>query len=196
MKKFIAPAKYRKIWKKSLPLLRAGRPDDLGHAQETVNIITNYRGKLKMDQDILIPVAMMHDIGHAGLLEEHFKWVAGSEVLTNGKLVHMLVGAKIAKTILTSLHYPKEKIKEIVDIISLHDADTLTGINLNKAYNTHNKKLFHDIDHLDRFSAERIEKVKKRFKNKTAILKLLKKSLDSFFFNEFKKLAAEKFEQL
>jgi len=59
------PEKYEKIWKKALPILKKGRPGDDVHAKETVKLVLSYQGNIKHDKDVIIPVAMMHDIGHA-----------------------------------------------------------------------------------------------------------------------------------
>ncbi len=152
------PQKYHKIWKLAEPILNKGRKGDVVHCKQTAELVFNYIGENKKgDPDVLIPVAMMHDIGHAAILPQHMKYVTGPEKLPGSKLVHMLAGAKIADDILKNIKYPPTETKEIVEIISMHDFDQLKGVNLDKTYNTLNKKLFHDLDSLDRFS-------KKRFK--------------------------------
>lgn len=183
------PKKYEKIWGKCQSLLRKGRVGDLEHAADVVGLILNYKGKIKIDKDILIPVAMMHDIGHSAILPEHFRFITGEDKISNGKLVHMLAGAKIAQDILSSVQYPKNKSNEIVEIISVHDADQLTGINVKEIYNTTNRKFFHDIDSLDRYNEERMRKFLKYFKDKNKLTKLLEENLKSFFYPEFRDLA-------
>ena len=63
----------------------------------------------------------MHDIGHSSILPEHFRYITGKDKVLNGKLVHMLVGAKIARDILVSIQYDEKKSDEIVEIISMHE---------------------------------------------------------------------------
>lgn len=196
MDKVGIPKKFEKIWEKALPLLKQGRPGDDTHAAEVVKLIVDFNGDLILDKDILIPVAIMHDIGHSAILPEHFKYITGPEKLTNGKLVHMLTGAKIAKDILDSIHYDSEKSKEIIEIISIHDADQLEKIELEKFYNTDNKKLFHDIDSLDRFTELRLKSMLKMYKDKKELLLLLKKSLSSIFYKEFRDVAEKRLEVL
>ncbi|HBB37344.1 MAG: hypothetical protein UX02_C0001G0241 [Candidatus Moranbacteria bacterium GW2011_GWC1_45_18] len=142
------PEKYEKIWKKALPILKKGRPGDDVHAKETVKLVLSYQGNIKHDKDVIIPVAMMHDIGHALLLPEHFAYVTGPKKIVNAKLVHMLAGAKIAKDILDSVGYDKKKTKEVVDIITINDFDQLKDVEWKKVYDTPNKKFFHDMDAL------------------------------------------------
>lgn len=107
------PAKYAKLWQKCVPLLKQGRPDDLNHAKETAEFILQYKGKLKFDQEILIPMAMMHDIGHSAILAEHFKYITGPDKLTNGKLAHMLIGAKIAQELLIKQNITSKKERKL-----------------------------------------------------------------------------------
>ena len=183
------PAAYQAIWKKSRPLLERGRMGDAPHAWETAQFILNYQGRLKLDRDILVPVALLHDIGHYAILPEHFKFITGPEKIMNGKLVHMLSGAKIARDILTSVHYSASKTKEIIEIISIHDADQLQGVDLKKAYNSANKKIFHDIDSLDRYTETRLKSFASQYPNRKEFLRLLGSFMNQFFYPEFRKLA-------
>lgn len=186
------PDKYQPIWQECLKLFPQGRPGDMEHAKQTVEFILNYKGSLKLNLDILIPVAMIHDIGHLAILPEHLKYVTGPEKIINGKLVHMLTGAKIAHDILIKLSYNPKLTKEIVDIISVHDSDQLTGIDPDKAYDSENKKIFHDIDVLDRFNDKRLKKYSEMFSDKDYIKGILDESLKVFFHDEFKNMAIEK----
>jgi HD superfamily phosphodiesterase len=190
------PEKYQAIWEKSLPLLKVGRPGDDEHAKEVAELILNYQGKLVLDKDILLPVAIMHDIGHAAILPEHFKYITGPEKIENGKLVHMLAGAKIAQDILQSLDYNPEKISEIVEIISMHDSDQLKGADVAKIYDTENKKIFHDIDSFDRYNERRIKSFANIYKDRSELVAMLNQLSDNFFYDEFKKIAKEKIKEL
>lgn len=188
------PQKYQAIWEKCKDKLASGRPGDVEHAANIAQFILNYRGKLIFDKDVLVPVAMMHDIGHAAILPEHFKYITGPEKVINGKLVHMLAGAKIAAEILSKCNYEPEKSKEIVDIISIHDYDQLQDIDMKEIYNDNNKKIFHDIDCLDRFNKKRLEKLMVMFNDKKYLQKEINKTLDNFYFDEIKQIAIGKIE--
>jgi len=186
------PGKYQKLWKKCLPLLKKSRPGDDEHAKEVVDRILNYTGKLKLNYDIIIPAAMMHDIGHSAILPKHFKFITGPKKIKNGKLAHMLVGAKIADDILKSIKYDKKKSREIVEIISMHDADQLSlSVGLKKIYNSDNKKIFHDFDTLDRYNDKRLKNLESIYPDKEELLKVLKGMLDLFFYKEIRKLAEQ-----
>ena len=187
------PEKYLKIWKSAKPILDKGRIGDTIHCQQTAELVFNYISENKKgDADVLIPVAMMHDIGHAAISPQHMRYVTGPEKLPGGKLVHMLAGAKIADDILKSIKYPASKRKEIVDIISMHDFDQLKGADTDKIYNTLNKKLFHDLDSLDRFSKKRFKFVMELYRcgSQKAVELLLKET--KFFLPEVKALAKQR----
>ncbi len=190
------PKKYLSIWNECSAILKTARPGDYEHALEVIDLILSYEGKIKLDTDILIPVAMMHDIGHSAILPEHFKLVTGPEKLINSKLVHMLAGAKIALELLKKIEYPADKSAEIVDIISVHDADQLKDISLEKWYDTENKKIFHDLDSMDRFTEARINSVKSMYPDRETMLSILEKTFSSFFFEEFRNMARERFDKL
>jgi hypothetical protein len=183
------PKKFEPIWKKALPLLKNGRPGDDEHAKETTEIVVKYKGKLKINKDVLIPVAMMHDIGHSAILPEHFAHITGPNKISNGKLVHMLAGAKIAKGILDSVKYDQKKSQEIVDIISTHDFDQLKGMDWKNVYNSVNKKAFHDIDALDRYTEKRIKNMASIYSNRQELVDMIGKMLGLFFYDEFRKQA-------
>ncbi len=189
------PEKYKELWEKCLPILQKGRPGDDSHAIEVAEFIIN-SGNKNIDLDVLIPVAIMHDIGHSGILPEHFKYITGGERLVNAKLVHMLVGAKIAKKILDSINYDKDKIAEIIDMISIHDADQLEGANASEIFNTNNKRIFHDIDCMDRYNLERMKKMEKLFPDKNKMFEMLEKNLDAFFDPSLKEVAKNKLEEI
>lgn len=191
------PQKYQKIWKLAEPILKRGRKGDVLHCKQTAEMVFNYLFQYKKgDPDVLIPVAMMHDIGHAAILPKHMKYVTGPEKLPGGKLVHMLAGAKIANDILRKINYSVKKKKEVVEIISMHDFDQLKGIETNKIYNTLNKKLFHDLDSLDRFSLRRFKFIVTLYKCEPEKAENLLLSETKFFLREIKEIAENRLKRL
>ncbi len=189
------PEKYKELWEKCLPILQKGRPGDDTHSIEVAEFILNITDK-NIDLDVLIPVAIMHDIGHSAILPEHFKYVTGGERLVNAKLPHMLVGAKIAKDILESINYDKDKAAEIVDIISMHDAYQLEGVDIVKFYDTDNKKIFHDVDCMDQYNIERLKKMLPMFPDKNKMWPMLEKNLNGFFDPSLKEVAQRKLDEM
>jgi uncharacterized protein YcbK (DUF882 family) len=109
----------------------------------------------------------------------------------------MLTGAKIAKDILNELDYNKNKIVEIVEIISMHDADQLNHVNIKNVFDTENKKLFHDFDSLNRYSIQRIKKLQHLFPDKSQkeMFEIIDKNT-TFFFSDIEKIAKKKLKQI
>jgi len=179
--------KYQKIWQLAEPILKKCRPDDLIHCKQAAELVADFIKKYhRGDPDILVPVAIFHDIGHAVILPEHFDRVSGPNKLPDSKLVHMLTGAKIAKDLLQKIHYPSKKIKEIVEIISTHDIED------KKLFNTENKKIFNDLDTLDRFSLARFRAIMRIFKwSPEETCKYLEKSIPNLFTLEVRKMARQ-----
>jgi hypothetical protein len=188
--------KIKKILEISLPLLEQGTPGSVNHAYDLIGEMLSFKSdKLKVDIDILLPLAILHDIGHAAILPEHFSLLTGPVKIKNSKLIHMLTGAKIAKDILEKVGYDHAKSKEIIDIIAIHDYDQLEGVDAD-AFNTHNKKLFHDFDRLDSFNPARMKAYTKSFVKDNSqfekVINTIMKIKDNFFFDEFKKLAEKR----
>lgn len=186
------PEKFNRLWERCEPVLSVGRPGDDAHAVEVAELILANAAEMALDLGVLIPTAIMHDIGHAAILPEHFKYITGEQRLPNGKLVHMLAGAKIAREILDSIGYDPVKAAEIVDIISMHDADQLEGVDIAAFYDSDNKKIFHDVDCMDRFNLKRIKKMEKMFPDKNKMFVMLEKTITGFFDAKFKGLAERK----
>lgn len=166
------------------------------HSREAVALVLKYKDKFPVDEEVLVPVAMMHDIGHSAILPEHFKHVTGPEKMQGGKLVHMLAGAKIARDILKKVGYDPKKSQEIIDIISIHDADQLEGVDMQKMYNSTNKKFFHDLDSLDRYNERRLASLRSLYPDRNELMKILDGLLRNFFFEDFRKIARENLGEL
>lgn len=194
--KDIIPEKFQSLWEKCQSYFAECREGDIEHALVGVKFILDYKGDLKMDSDILIPVAIMHDIGHAAILSEHFVYITGVKRVKNGKLAHMLTGAKIARKILTELSWDQKAADEIVDIISIHDIDQLDLDGAREMYDSENKKLFHDIDSMDRYDEVRLRKVAKSSEDLKKLLDMVEKMLDNFFYEEFKVVAAANMQKI
>ena len=192
------PKKYLLVWEEAQKKFKEGREGDEQHAAETVQLVLKYSEEKDWDLDVLIPTAMMHDIGHAAILPEHMKYVTGAEKLPNGKLVHMLTGAKIAKEILEKIGYDEDKTAEIVDIISVHDMDRVKGADNDEMYDTDNKKIFHDLDALDRYTKKRLKSAMHHYpdKNLQEMVTMVEKYLDLIFKDEIREIAKERIRKL
>ncbi|MFA5931588.1 MAG: hypothetical protein WC821_04745 [archaeon] len=185
---------FEKIFELAKPFLLEGKPEDLMHAQsvlESVKLLADNKEQL----DILIPFAILHDTGNSFVLPEDFHYIQGKTIVENGKLFHCLAGAKIASKILTQVNYDKEKTKEIIELIKVHDFEDT------KLFKTRVWQIAKDADCLDRMNIPRLKgMMKTRNMTPPQILDLLKSvklgfftknAIDEFnkrqneFFNEF-----------
>lgn len=157
MKNLKIPKKYYKIWEDAVPYLLECRSGDLEHSRRLAEKLFEMSHDKEWDLDVLIPVAILHDIGHSAVLPEHFKFISGPNKEDNSKLVHMLAGAKIAKRILKKNNYSEDKIEKIIDIIIIHDKKN------KDLFDSEEKKVIHDLDRLDRISEYGIIMSKEEF---------------------------------
>jgi HD superfamily phosphodiesterase len=112
---------YKKIFEKAKPFLRTRK--NLIHTKIALRYALKLLKYEKGDEDVVIPAAILHDVGWK-VIPEHLHLTAFGPNPSNPKLtkVHELEGAKIARTILEKLHYPPKKVKEICQIIQGHDS--------------------------------------------------------------------------
>ncbi len=106
---------HKKILEKAIPYYKKGREGDIEHIKWLFETIPKLINKSEVDFDILIPIALLHDIGYA-------KVPKGSNPYNlDIRKLHSEKGAEIAEKILHELDYPKEKICEIKRLILKHD---------------------------------------------------------------------------
>ena len=112
---------YKKIFGKAKPFLRTRK--NLTHTKIALRYALKLLKSEKGDEDVVIPAAILHDVGWK-VIPEHLHLTAFGPNPSNPKLtkVHELEGAKMARTILEKLHYPPKKVKEICQIIQGHDS--------------------------------------------------------------------------
>lgn len=193
------PQIIQDIYAKAKPLLEKEKPDDVIHAVSLVNELLNFKSDtVKLDLDIMLPMAILHEIGHSAILPELYPYVTGTKKIKNAKLIHMFAGAKIAKEILEDVGYDPEKTGEIVDMIAWHDADQVEGLGL-ETFNTENKKIFHDFDRLETFNKERVEIYIKKYVEPEKMPKVKAhaiKVINEMFYDEIREIAKQRFEAM
>lgn len=115
--------KLLQIWDLALPYQDAR--NDPGHAR----VVTKYAAHLckleSTEEDIVIPAAILHDIGWSQLSEEErmliFNKDNPKELRLKMRYRHQEEGVKLAREILKKVNWQNEKIGEICEIISEHD---------------------------------------------------------------------------
>lgn len=104
---------YQKIFEMAKPYYEKGRPIDLPHIELELDYSSIFCQKEKVDESLLIPLIILHDIGYG--IGQH------AYLEKELKKEHMVVGAKLAKEILEKINYPQEKTEKISYWISVHD---------------------------------------------------------------------------
>jgi HD superfamily phosphodiesterase len=145
--------------------------------------------------DIIIPSAILHDIGWSQVSEEvhniiHDKRKKNSKEYFSARFKHQDEGVKLARQILNKINYSKELIEPILEIISQHDT--------RKEFISEEEGLTRDADKLSRYSKPEFWREVK-ISNYTAeqLYERLKKRIDEtnfFYSKEAKQLAREEIE--
>jgi HD superfamily phosphodiesterase len=141
--------KYQEIWSLALPYLKKGvRKDFVIHTKGVVRAMGYLLEKEKGDEDVLLPAAILHDVGWAKVPKELQKSNNDDDQYQALKL-HIKYAPEIIKEILTKLNFKQERIKEIIEIVIAHkfqdpedfnkrlliDADTLSDAFKEQFYN-------------------------------------------------------------
>ncbi|MCX6811899.1 MAG: radical SAM protein, partial [Candidatus Berkelbacteria bacterium] len=143
---------YNKIWHKAKDYYKKGQFYTEGHAEWINREAIELAKKENFDPSIFLPFVFLHDIGY-------IKSAHRNPFNKESRLTHMLYGAKYARDILKKMKYPKEKIKEIITYISVHDDWALE----NHSPYCHNIFLgaFNDLDFISMFAPQDFEAMKK-----------------------------------
>ena len=107
---------YSQILKLATPYYEKGRIYDLDQIDWMIKQADLLADKLNLDQDILMPLIILHDVGYA-FVDEKNPHIKSQEI----KRIHLREGTKIAKEILESVNYPPQLSEQIVHLVSVHD---------------------------------------------------------------------------
>jgi hypothetical protein len=106
---------YSVLLEKAMSYYEHGRAGDVEHVKWLYETIQKYISKDEINHDILMPVAILHDVGYSMIPK-------GSDSYNlDIRKAHSEYGADIAEKILTEIKYPENKIKEIKRLILKHD---------------------------------------------------------------------------
>lgn len=139
--------------------------DDKGHARTVVNFAIKLLKTEKADPEVVIPAAILHDIGWSMLSEkERFsifldnrKQVGTFSGSRDIRMKHEKLGSELARKILRKLKYDVAKTKEIVSIIDGHDT--------RETFLSENDGIMRDADKLWRYSRKGFAADTRRRKN-------------------------------
>ncbi|MDA2922554.1 HD domain-containing protein [Patescibacteria group bacterium AH-259-L07] len=184
---------YEEIFELSKPY--QDTRDDAGHAEIVAQFAIELLKSESADEEIVVPAAILHDIGWSQLSEEERFYIFKNKITKEKELSmkskvdvrvkHEIEGARLAKKILNDLNYDSEKTKKIVEIIRQHDT--------NKNPISKEDRVLKDADKLWTFTLTGIEADERRFGySKEKLIDMAEKRIDrsDYFLTESaKKLA-------
>jgi len=136
---------YEKIWKLALPY--QDKRDDRGHAETVLHFALELLKREKADESVIIPAAILHDIGWSPLSKKERMFIFG-KISHRDKIKmqkkHEEIGIKMSGEILEKVNYAPKLINEILEIISQHDT--------RQGFISKNEGIMRDADKLWRFS--------------------------------------------
>jgi len=136
---------YKQIWSLALPY--QDKRNDAGHAKTVLDYAKQLVKIENADENIVIPAAILHDIGWSKVPKEELLVIFGNiskEDKIAVKKKHEKYGVSLAREILNEVHYEIRLTDEILEIISGHD--TRIG------FISKNEGIVRDADKLWRFS--------------------------------------------
>jgi len=116
---------FKQIWKEaqSMQDLR----EDKGHAKVVTEFAVKLCTILKANEKIVVPAAILHDIGYYGMDEQVLKNLMMGKLSENVakkiKEEHMEKGAGLAEKLLRKINYNPKLIERIIKVIKKHDLD-------------------------------------------------------------------------
>lgn len=129
--------KFKEIWLLAKPYLKKGkRRDFVLHTKAVIRVMELILQNEQGDPDILIPAAMLHDVGWARVpkkLQKSKKDEEKHEALVQ----HLKMAPPIINNILKEVDYQQEPINQIIDIVLAHKFQDPTELD---------KKLLIDAD--------------------------------------------------
>lgn len=112
--------KYSKIWDLALPYLEQGTMKDfICHTKHVVKsmelLVANEGG----DEDILIPAAILHDVGFSKI-DKKLQSSKKLEEKREAQRQHLVLAKDIIQDILEKVGYAREDINKIIEIVEVH----------------------------------------------------------------------------
>ena len=105
---------YDEIWQLAKPYYLEGRPMDINHIEWMINDVNLICQSEKIDESLLMPLAILHDVGYA-------KVEKGNPFNLDLRSLHMEKGKIIAEEIMREVGYNEEKANKISYFVSVHD---------------------------------------------------------------------------
>ncbi len=111
---------YVEIFQKAIPFLKKGKNKDfVKHTKWVIKSMEMLLKKEKGDEDILMPAAILHDIGWAKVPLD-LQRVKNKSKAKKALELHLKYCSPIAKSILDGFNYDQLKTRKIIDIMVAH----------------------------------------------------------------------------
>jgi hypothetical protein len=111
---------FKKIWKLALPYLRKGIQKDLViHTEGVIKAMELLLEQENGDENILIPAAILHDVGWSRVPLELQKNNSEKDKI-DALCLHIKYAPPIIEEILTKVGYNKSQIEKVINIVVAH----------------------------------------------------------------------------
>lgn len=107
---------HKVIFELAKPYYLRGRPYDIQQIEWMIGHVEKLVELEKLDEDLLMPLCLLHDIGYSKLAENN-----PNPKSKEPKKIHMAEGARLAREILDKVQCEKVLSDRIVYYISVHD---------------------------------------------------------------------------
>lgn len=177
---------FRKIWNLALPY--QDKRGDEGHAETVLNYAFELLKTENSNEDVVIPAAILHDIGWSQVSEEERMAVfrdLDRSMDIKLRMRHQELGVILAKDILVRVNYPQNLTDEVLEIISQHDT--------RQGFLNENDGIMRDADKLWRYSSNGFSADLRRFKIDPHLLYQANKiTLPNYFYSITAKRIAQR----
>lgn len=120
---------YLTMWRQAIPYLRKGKKKDfIMHTKWVIKSMEMLLKKEKGDENLLMPAAILHDVGWSKIPLTLQKAIGGAKAKKAMEL-HLKYCPPIIEKILNKIGYDKTKIKKIIDIVLAHKFKSPRNIN-------------------------------------------------------------------
>jgi hypothetical protein len=118
--KYNMKTKYQQTWNLALPYLKKGKMKDFViHTQGVVKAMELLIGQESEDSDILIPAAILHDVGFSKV-PIALQTNSDLDMKREAQRQHLVFAKNIIESILSKVGYSDVIINKIVDIVEAH----------------------------------------------------------------------------
>jgi hypothetical protein len=178
--------KYQEIWKiVERKLTGIGKKDYVMHSRMVTRAMEEIIDGEGGDPDILIPAAMLHDIGWVNV-EEKYQFAKTSEDKKIAEQLHLKEAEPIIDEVLREVNYPGTLIEKIIYVVSNHKSKNPNGdkmiecmVDADNLSDTYQESFYSDVNSYGSTPLKTLEfRSKNTFFTKTAN-KIFKKHLKS-----------------